>query len=343
MELLWCRRASGSYYTRMDSTTTFPAPVLADVRDALRRIRDALPASPLLHRAELDAALGCTAFLKCENRQQTGAFKLRGASNAIARLREAGDERDVATHSSGNHGAALALAAHRDGRRAFVVMPDNSVPAKIEAVRRFGGEVILCPPGQAAREAGLEELVRRGMVPIPPYEHPDVIAGQGTVALEILDELQDLDALVTPLGGGGLLAGCAIAMAGLDPSIAVYGAEPEGAADGHASLAQGRRVTSWQPETIADGLRAVIGGVNFDVIRRHVRGILLVSEDEIVAAMRLVLDTTGMAIEPSSAVAVAAVKRHPEIFSGRRVAIVITGGNVDLERFPWLAAADEPA
>lgn len=323
----------------MNVSTTFAPPTIHDVLAARQRLRAVLPATPLVHEPALDTALGCTLFLKCENRQETGAFKLRGATNAIARLREAGIATDVATHSSGNHGAALALAARRDGRRAFVVMPENSVPAKIEAVRRFGGEVILCEASQQAREQGLAELVAQGLVPIPPYEHPDIIAGQGTVALDIFEEEPGLDALVTPLGGGGLLAGCIVAATAVSPLTRVFGAEPEGAADGHASLRDGKRVSHWQPETVADGLRAVIGGVNFDIIRAHVAGILLVSEAEIVEAMRLVFTTTGMAIEPSSAVTVAAVRRHPRQFAGKRVAAVITGGNVDLDLFPWLAGA----
>jgi threonine dehydratase len=323
----------------MSVMTDFPAPGISELRAALERIRPLLPPSPLLQSAALDAALGCQALLKCENRQHTGAFKLRGATNAIARLRESGVQADVATHSSGNHGAALALAAQRDGRRAVVVMPKNCVPAKIRAVRQFGGEVILCAPNQAARELGLSELVAQGYWPIPPYEHPDIIAGQGTIVFELLEQAADLDALVTPLGGGGLLAGCAIAARALRPSMAVYGAEPEGAADGEASLRAGQRVSQWQPDTVADGLRALIGGVNFAIIREHVDDILLCTETQIVEAMRLVFETTGMAIEPSSAVAVAVVRSHPERFQDRRIALVITGGNVDLERFPWLEAA----
>lgn len=322
----------------MSPATDFPAPTIGEIRAAQARLRPLLPQTPLLQVPALDAALGCQAFLKCENRQETGAFKLRGASNAVVRLRESGDGRDVATHSSGNHGAALSLAARRDGRQALVVMPENSVPAKIEAVRRHGGQVILCAPGQASREQGLADLVAKGYVPIPPYEHPDVIAGQGTVALEIFEQAGDLDALVTPLGGGGLLAGCAIAARAVRPEMSIYGAEPEGAADGRASLHSGQRVTHWRPETMADGLRAIIGGVNFSIIRGHVDDILLASEADIVEAMRLVYETTGMVIEPSSAVAVAAVKNHPELFAGRKVAIVVTGGNVDLALFPWLDA-----
>lgn len=315
-------------------------PTFADVLAARERLRSLIERTPVVRDTALDPVLGCRAFLKCENRQPTGAFKLRGASNAVAALRAAGDARDVATHSSGNHGAALALAARRDGRQAWVVMPRNSVSTKIEAVRRHGGKVVLCEPGQGPREAGLAELVGRGLVPIPPYEHPQVIAGQGTAAMELLEEVPDLDQLVMPLGGGGLLAGCLLAAESLAPDCAVFGVEPEGAADGHASLKQGRRVDSWNPDTMADGLRAVIGTLNFDLIQGAVRDILLVSEAEIEAAMRLVLEATGMLIEPSSAVAVAAVRRHRERFEGGRTGIILTGGNVDRRQFSWLADVD---
>jgi threonine dehydratase len=319
----------------MATSTTLPD--LGDIQHALRRIEKQVLRTPVERSRELDRQLGCELWLKCEHLQPTGAFKLRGASNAIACLEERGVAGDVATHSSGNHGAALAWAARAAGRRAHVVMPENAVPAKIEAVRRFGGEVILCPPGQAPREAGLADLVSQGCIPVPPYDHPDIIAGQGTAALELLETAPGLDVLVTPLGGGGLLAGCAIAAQGIKPGIEIIGAEPAGAADTAASLERGARVTAWNPETIADGLRALVGVSNFAVIEERVRDVLLADDDAIIAAMRLALETAGLRLEPSAAVALAVIREHPEEFEGRRVGVVLTGGNIDFEHFPWLA------
>ena len=292
--------------------------------------------TPVRQFEALDAALGCQLFLKCEQLQPTGAFKLRGATHAIARLRQQGNTADVATHSSGNHGAALAWAASRDGRQARVVMPSNAVPAKLAAVRRFGGEVILCEPNQAAREAGLEALVADGLVPIPPYDHPDIIAGQGTAALELLETVTDLDDIITPTGGGGLLAGTALAVSGLRPGIRVYGAEPDGAADAHASFRSGERVEKWTPDTVCDGLRSVIGALNFEIIQAHVQDILLTSDEATEAAMRQLHDLSGLVVEPSAAVTLAAIATHPDRFAGRKVGVVLSGGNVDFELLPWL-------
>lgn len=320
----------------MTANTEPQRPGFSDIQAASERIRGRIDHTPVVHDPQLDEALGCAVFLKCENHQTTGAFKLRGASNAVARLRASGDARDVATHSSGNHGAALALAARRDGRGAHVVMPRDSVPAKIEAVRSHAAAVILCEPGQAPREAGLRELVAQGMVAVPPYDDPDIIAGQGTAALELIDFMNEIDILLTPLGGGGLLAGSAIAARGMRPGITLFGAEPAGAADAWESFHSGRRVTEWTPDTIADGLRAVIGVMNFAIIHDLVDDILLTSEQAIVDAMKLIWARLGMAIEPSSAVAIAAMREHPERFEGRRTGVIITGGNVDLEFFPWL-------
>lgn len=306
------------------------------IQAAAGRIEGLVSRTAVVNEPRLDAALGCTVWLKCDHQQATGAFKLRGASNAVARLQELGRNGDVATHSSGNHGAALAFAARRAGRKAHVVMPENSVPGKMAAVRNCGGEVILCTPSQAAREQGLARLVEQGLHPVPPYDHPDIIAGQGTAALELLQDQPGLDILMTPLGGGGLLAGCALAARALNPGIEVVGAEPEGAADGEASFRAGERVRHWQPDTIADGLRGLIGVSNFALISTHVDDILLADEAGIITAMRLVFETTGMAIEPSAAVPIAVVLAHHQRFAGRRLGIILTGANYDPDLFPWL-------
>jgi threonine dehydratase len=296
--------------------------------------------TPVVTSGELDRQLGCRIWCKCEHLQETGAFKMRGAANAVLRLREMDIDANVATHSSGNHGAALARAARLDGRLAHVVMPRNAVDAKIEAVRGQGAEVIFCEPTQSAREAGLAELVKQGLVPIPPYDHPDIIAGQGTAVLELLQEVRNLDVLLAPVGGGGLVSGSAIAAHGLDRRIEVIAAEPEGASDTAASMHQGSRVSQWQPDTVADGLRALVGVLNFQIIQAEVSRVLTVSEAGILSAMALAHDCLEMAIEPSSATVFAAIREHPEVFRGRRVGLIISGGNVDRSAYPFLARAE---
>lgn len=321
----------------MDSDITLPT--FRDVRQAARRIENLVEHTPVLSDTGLDDILGCKVFMKCDHLQPTGAFKLRGASNAIAVLREQGVEDNVATHSSGNHGAALAWAARADGRKAYVVMPRNAVQAKIDMVRRFGGNVVLCKPGQLPREQGMAQQVAQGNRPIPPYDHADIISGQGTAALELFTETPQIEDLVAPLGGGGLLAGCILAASGQSRAIRVYGAEPAGAADAAASLARGERVESWEPDTVADGLRAVIGERNFALINGQVESVLLADDTEIEAAMRLVLDEAGLRIEPSAAVAVAVIRKHADHFSGRKVGVILTGANIDFDRYPWLSRA----
>lgn len=325
----------------MNESASNTIPRFDDVVQALDRIRDRVTRTPAARSPALDHWLGCEAWLKCEQDQPTGAFKLRGASNAVAQLEARGIAGDLATHSSGNHGAALAWAARAAGRQAHVVMPENAVRAKIDAVQRFGGIVVFCEPGQAPREAGLATLVAEDRIPIPPYDHPDIIAGQGTAALELFEQAPALDALVVPLGGGGLLAGCAIAAAGIDPAIEVFGAEPAGAADTAASLARGERVTSWDPDTVADGLRAVIGEMNFEVIREQVTDVLLADDEAIVEAMRAAHEFADLQIEPSAAVALAVIRHNADRFADRRVGVLLTGGNVDLDTFPWLASTAE--
>lgn len=308
-------------------------PDIADIHLAQARIRAQVRLTPVVNDSGLDDALGCRLYCKCENLQRTGAFKFRGASNAIARLRESGNEGNVATHSSGNHGAALALAARLDGRSAHVVMPENSSRMKIEAVREYGGHVHFCAPTNEARAAELEKLVEAGMIPIHPYDNADIIAGQGTAALELEQAVPALEQVITPIGGGGLISGTAIAVRAW--GVAVYGVEPEGAADTVASLQQRAIVDSFKPDTIADGLRAIVGRRNFQVIRQEVRQVLTVSDDDIREAMLLAWRTLRLLIEPSSATVIAAVRNHTELFGGRKVGAIISGGNIDPA--DWLA------
>lgn len=311
----------------MPPNTVVDIPDFADIHLARARINDWTRLTPVLSDPGLDRELGCFVYCKCENLQRTGSFKFRGASNAISRLSEDGVEGDVATHSSGNHGAALALAAKLDGRKAHVVMPENSVVMKIAAVRRYGGIVHFCAPTQQSREDELAKLVEDGKIPVPPYDHADIIAGQGTAALELIQEVSTLEQVITPVGGGGLISGTAIAVGSTGQQV--YGVEPEGAADTVASLEQGERVKSWTPDTIADGLRAIIGVRNFTVIRNQVRRVFTVSDEDIHRAMYLFWQELRMVIEPSSATVVAAIRNHPEVFAGKKVGAIISGGNID--------------
>lgn len=310
-------------------------PSISDILAAKQRIDADIRRTPVLSEPLVNDILGCELWLKCENLQRTGAFKFRGASNAIARLDEIGLEGDVATHSSGNHGAALALAASNHKRRSWIVMPENSIKTKIEAVERNGGEIIFCKPTQQDRENGLAELVARECIPIPPYDHADIICGQGTATVELSEQCQDLDTILTPVGGGGLISGSAIAARALIPSAMVIGAEPAGAADTAFSLAQGKRVDQFPIDTIADGLRAIVGILNFKIIQDDVDSVLTVSEAGITHAMALVWRHFRMLIEPSSATVIAAISEHPQVFAGKRVGAIISGGNVDIEQLPF--------
>ena len=310
-------------------------PDIADIHSARQRISGEIRTTPVLSDPRFNAKLGCELWLKCENLQRTGAFKFRGASNAIARLDEIGRAGDVATHSSGNHGAALALAASSHKRRCWVVMPENSVKTKIEAVRRYGGDIIFCPPSQRDREESLADLVAKGCIPIPPYDHADIICGQGTAVVELSEQCPGLDVILTPVGGGGLISGSAIAAKALISGVRVIGAEPQGAADTALSLRLGKRVDQFPVDTIADGLRAIVGVMNFAIIQDKVSKVITVSEPGIVDAMALVWRHFRMLIETSSATVIAAILASPEDFSGLRVGAIISGGNVDLEHLPF--------
>jgi threonine dehydratase len=301
-------------------------PDIADIHLAHARIRGQARVTPVISDPDLDAILGCHLFCKCENLQRTGAFKFRGALNAVARLREDGQEGDVATHSSGNHGAALALAARLDGRSAHVVMPENSSPMKIAAVRGYGGQVHFCAPSNEARAAALGLLVQQGMIAVHPYDDENIIAGQGTAALELEQAVPSLEQIVTPVGGGGLISGTAIATRSW--GVSVFGVEPAGAADTVESLQRGQVTASTPPDTIADGLRAIVGQRNFQVIRDHVKRVVTVSDEEIRAAMALTWQTLKLTIEPSSATVIAAVGKYPEHFSGHKVGVILSGGNI---------------
>lgn len=312
-------------------------PTLDDIRAAAGRIRPFLHLTPVLTCAALDRLAGATLFFKCENFQKGGAFKARGATNAVFSLSNEEAARGVATHSSGNHAAALALAAKRRGIRATVVMPETAPQVKRAAVAACGATIVECEPALKSREETLARVVAEtGAVCVPPYNDARVIAGQGTAGLELLEQAPGLDMVVAPVGGGGLLGGTAIAVKALRPGVTVFGAEPAEADDAFRSLKAGRIVPSENPQTIADGLRTSLGDLTFAIIRSRADGILTVSEQGIVRAMRLIWERMKIVVEPSGAVPLAAVLEHPQSFAGRRVGVILSGGNVDLDRLPWL-------
>jgi threonine dehydratase len=313
-----------------------PSLTLEDVRAAAARIAPHAVVTPVQRAVALDAQVGAQLFFKCENLQRGGAFKFRGACNAVWALDEAEAARGVVTHSSGNHGNALALAAGTRGIAAHVVVPEGAVRAKVDAIVAAGALLHRCAPTQAAREAMTAEVqASTGATLVHPYANPWVMAGQGTAALELLQQAGTLDALITPVGGGGLVSGCAAAAHGLDATLRVFAAEPEGADDAWQSLARGERVTDVVPDTLCDGLRATIGAPNFALLRAHAIEVLPVSDVETVAAMKLLWQHLKLVIEPSSATVFAALLRYRERFAGLRVGVVLTGGNVDLDALPW--------
>lgn len=316
---------------------TTDAPTLDDVREAAMRIAPWVHRTPVLSSSRLDERAGATLFFKCENLQRVGAFKARGATSAVLRLDGPARERGVVTHSSGNHAAALALAARNAGIPAWVVMPRNAPLPKVESVRRLGGEIVFCEPTLEAREATCAEVgARTGATLVHPYDDHAVIAGQGTATLELREQVEALDAVVVPVGGGGLLAGTSVV--GRAFGFDVYGAEPEAVDDAARSLATGVRQPPTGGTTVADGLRTALGVRPFEIIRRNVTDIATVSDEQIVAAMRLVWEVMKIVIEPSSAVPVAALLEHRLPVAGRRVGVILTGGNVDLDALPWAAA-----
>jgi threonine dehydratase len=314
-------------------------PSADDVFAAAERIAPYIRRTPVLTSRGLNAEFDTRLFFKCENFQASGAFKARGAFNAVLSLDAASAARGVATHSSGNHGAALAMAAARRGIPAWVVVPTDASGFKRDAIARYGAAVVDCPPGLAHRESRLAELVaERGATVVHPYDDHAVIAGQGTAALELLEQAGPLDLLLVPVGGGGLVSGSALAARAVCPAARIVAAEPAGADDCWQSVQSGRRVRLEQVSTIADGLRASIGERNWVLISRHVDEVVRVSEQEIVAAMRTAWERLKIVIEPSSAVPLAAILGGHVPVAGRRVGLIFSGGNVDLDALATLLA-----
>lgn len=317
--------------------TTYAADLDA-VRDAARRIAGLAHRTPVLTCATLDRLAGRSLFFKCEHLQKVGAFKFRGACNAVMKLPHDLAARGVVTHSSGNHAQAVALAARLRGIEAHVVMPNDALPVKRRAVEGYGGRVIECQPTLEARDvAAAAVIAETGGTFVHPYDHPDIIAGQGTVALELLEQVSRLDAVIAPVGGGGLLSGICIAACGLDPAIRIFAAEPQGADDAARSKAAGKLIPQTGPDTIADGLLTSLGELTWPIIRDHVERVVTVSDAHIIEAMRLAWERAKLLIEPSAAVALAAVlsEEFRAIEGLDRVGVVLSGGNTDLDSLPW--------
>ena len=305
-----------------------------DIKRARSRIRTFVHKTPILKSEYLNQLAGAELFFKCENLQKTGAFKARGATNAVLSIPSHISCKGVATHSSGNHGAALAWAAKRSNMAASVVVPNNTNQVKRDAILTYGGEIIECAANLKSREETLNELVKHtGAHFVPPYDDEDVISGQGTTALEILEQVEDPDIAIIPVGGGGLLSGCLLGFAG--SSVATYGVEPEGADDAYRSLQAGERIVDQNPNTICDGLRTTLGSLNFPIIQDLVKDILLVTDKEVVEAMYLLWTRLKIIVEPSCAAPLAGLLRNRSLFSGKRVVIILTGGNVDLTDLPF--------
>ncbi len=310
---------------------------LAEIDAARQRIAPFVSVTPVMTSHLLNERFGVALHFKCENFQKIGAFKARGAHNAVFSLSDEEASRGVITHSSGNHAAALSLAARNRGIPAFVVMPSNSSSAKVASVRRLGGAITFCEPTLTARESTAESLRQKtGATLVHPFDDAKVIAGQGTCAREFLEQVPSLDCVLAPLGGGGLLAGTAIAVREARPRLRVLGVEPAGADDGFRSFQSGQRQPQLNPRTIADGLRTGVGELNFGIIRSLVDDILTVEEASIVAAMRLIWEVLKIVVEPSSAVVLAALLEGKRPDACTHIGLILSGGNVDLDALPWV-------
>jgi len=312
-------------------------PGFDDVIAAHERIRPHIHETPVLTSTFLNRMTGAELFFKCENFQKAGAFKVRGASNAVFGLPDAKLSRGVATHSSGNHALSLSYAAGRRGIPCTVVMPRTAPQAKKDAVRGYGGVIVECEPSTTSREAVFAEVVAKsGADFVHPYNDPRVIAGQATCSRELLGQVPSLDAVIAPIGGGGMVSGTCLTLSNLAPGVEIYAAEPEQADDAARSFRAGHIIADDAPVTVADGLKVPLKELTWHFVQRHVTDILTASEQEIIDAMKLTWARMKIVIEPSCAVPLAAILKNPEVFRGKRVGVIITGGNVDLDKLPWL-------
>ncbi|GAF02885.1 pyridoxal-phosphate dependent enzyme [Saccharicrinis fermentans] len=311
-------------------------PTFSDIEDAYLRIEAQTHITPVLTSRAIDKITGAEIFFKCENFQKVGAFKFRGACNAVFALNAEELASGVATHSSGNHAAALALAAQLRQTQAHIVMPQNAPEIKKKAVVSYGGLITFCEPTLQAREETLQKILEQtGAQMIHPYDQKEVIAGQGTCALELIQQQDDLDAIVTPVGGGGLLAGTSITAKYINPEMEVIGAEPQGADDAAQSFQKKQRMPSLHPNTIADGLLTALGKLNYELIIKNVDDIITTPDSTTIEAMRLIWERMKIIVEPSSAVSLAVILDNKEAFKGKKVGVVLSGGNVDLQHLPF--------
>jgi threonine dehydratase len=314
-------------------------PTLDDMLAAHERVRPFIHRTPVLTSSYLNELTGAEMFFKCENFQKAGAFKVRGASNAVFGLSDDMAEKGVATHSSGNHALSLSYAAGRRGIPCHVVMPRTAPQAKKDAVMGYGGKITECEPSTTSREEVFARVqAETGAEFVHPYNDPRVIAGQGTCSKELIEQVQDLDAVVAPIGGGGMISGTCLTLSNLAPDVNIYAAEPKNADDAARSFRAGHIIADDAPETVADGLKVPLKELTWHFVSNHVTDILTASEQEIIDAMKLIWQRMKIVMEPSSAVPLATILKNSEIFAGQRVGIIITGGNVDLDKLPWLNA-----
>jgi threonine dehydratase len=311
-------------------------PTFQDIKNAHERIRPFIHRTPVLTNSSLNKLSGADLYFKCENFQKVGSFKIRGATNTVLQLTDEELALGIVTASSGNHGAALCMAVSNRGGKTIVVMPNNTPKIKVDNVERNGGEIVWCEPIQASREKVLQEIMdETGAVLVHPYNDERIIAGQGTAAKELLEDYPDLERIVSPVSGGGLLSGTLCSAKEMKPGILVYGAEPAEADDAYRSLQSGEIQANKTTNTICDGLRAQIGTITFPIIQEKVDGIITVTEDEIIHSMRLIWERMKIIVEPSSAITLSAILKRKELFKGKKVGLILSGGNVDLEDLPF--------
>lgn len=311
-------------------------PTFQDIKNAHKRIRPFIHRTPVLTNSSLNKLSGADLYFKCENFQKVGSFKIRGATNTVLQLTDEELALGIVTASSGNHGAALCMAVSNRGGKTIVVMPNNTPQIKVDNVERNGGEIVWCEPIQASREKVLQEIMdETGAVLVHPYNDERIIAGQGTAAKELLEDYPDLERIVSPVSGGGLLSGTLCSAKEMKPGILVYGAEPAEADDAYRSLQSGEIQGNKTTNTICDGLRAQIGTITFPIIQEKVDGIITVTEDEIIHSMRLIWERMKIIVEPSSAITLSAILKRKELFKGKKVGLILSGGNVDLEDLPF--------
>ena len=309
---------------------------LSEIRKARSRIKPFIHRTPVLTSSSLNNVIDSELYFKCENFQKSGSFKIRGAANTVLQLNSQELEKGVVTASSGNHGAALSMVVSRLGISSIVVMPNNTPKVKVDNVIRNGGKVVWCEPNQVSREKILDDIIKQSnSILVHPYNDKRIIEGQGTVALEFLEQCPNLEIIVSPVSGGGLLSGTICSVKNLNKTIKIYGAEPKEADDTFRSIKSGTIQVNQSTNTICDGLRAQIGTITFPIIKDNVEGILIVEEQDVIDSMRLIWETMKIIVEPSCAITLAAILKNKKIFQGKKVGLIISGGNVDLKNLPW--------